>query len=185
MGSPCSHDGAARRHGRVPLTPGAALVRERLAERRRELAEECPATVDGAAAVLHALHERLWGGAAELAADRSPRYRRKQLSGERALPLADMVYLVLHDPEGCRPALDALAWLAGLTLTEAPRVGERSFAVTHAQAMAGLADLEQGLAEALEDGVLSWSERVDLAQRLGSLLDRFEQMRSALLEGGS
>lgn len=90
-----------RRPGGSPpgLSPAVLRVRNELAARRERLDHVAPEALDPAAEFLAELHGRLWGRAARLAGDRSPRYRRAQLAGERGVQLEDLCFLVLHDDQ--------------------------------------------------------------------------------------
>lgn len=92
---------AAQRPGGPPpgLSPAAAQVREELAARRERLDRVAPEALDLAATLLAELHGRLWGRVPRLAGDRTARYRRGQLSGEHAVQLEDLCFLVLHDDQ--------------------------------------------------------------------------------------
>ena len=168
----------------MPLTPGAALIRERIAARRRELAQEAPEAVDLAALALEQLHERLWGDAAALAGDRTPRYRRAQLAGERALPLEDLAYLCLYAPEEAAAGLTQLAVAAGYELRRMPSAA-RTVPDANADVLRAFGEFEALLQEALSDGVLTPSERQELTYALNGLVDRLRELAPAIREAGS
>ena len=181
MASPRLHHGAGPRAATVPLTPGAALIRERLAERRQELADECPEAVSHAALILEALHTALWGRAAEVSADRSPRYRRAQLAGERALPLEDLTALALQAPGAVTPAAEGLAALCGRRTVRIEGTAG-PIHLENADVLRAFGEFEGALQEALNDGLLSARERADLEARLRALIDEVADLVPAIRE---
>jgi len=181
MASPRLKVAARPRAAEVPLTPGAALIRERLLDRRRELAAECPEAIDWTALALELLHDRLWGRAAEVSGDRTPRYRRAQLSGERAFPLEDLVFVALHAPDAAAAAVEQLAVLCGRT-TVPLRQARGSLGRENAEVLEAFGAFESALALALEDGVLSARERLELLRRLRTLIDEIHDLEPAIRE---
>lgn len=181
MGLPRLQHRAAAGGATVPLTPGAALIRERLVERRRDLAAECPEALDRTALMLEVLHDALWGRAAEVAVDRSPRYRRAQLSGERALPLEDLVAVALHAPVSARPAVEELAAICVRT-TVPVRGAAGSIHLENAEVLGAFGAFEQALQLALADGILSARERLELLTRLRELTDEIQDLAPAIRE---
>ena len=87
----------------------AGGVREELAARRERLDQVAPEALDLAADLLTELHALLWGHVYHLAGDRTPHYRRKQLSGEHALQLEDLCFMALHNDEVCAAVVRVFA----------------------------------------------------------------------------
>lgn len=110
MGSPRSHAPAGQSRMEGPLRGRAARIRQELAERRERLEEyDEVGALDTTARLLDRLMDELSGSLVSVSADRSPRYFRKQLAGERSLPLEDLVHLALFEPRAGRALLTFLA----------------------------------------------------------------------------
>jgi hypothetical protein len=98
----------------VPIRGLAVLIRDRLADRRQVLDDfDELGALDTTATVLAELHDATVGRVPGLAADRTPRYRRGQFTGESSLPLEDFVWLLLADVAAGRLALEPLLLALG------------------------------------------------------------------------
>ena len=179
-------NGRARFRGaQVPLSPVAALTRDRIAERRAELEEHAPAAIDLAARVLARMHEELSGRLVELAADRTPRYRRGQLGGEHGLPVEDLVLLAQRAPAEVAAGLAVLLAAIGYRL-EPLGDAVKSVGSEGADVARSAGRLTAAVLEAIEDGDVSAEEADRLAgelaehkRELAELEAAFEKARRA------
>jgi len=161
----------------VPVTPAAALIAERLADRRADLADESQQAIEVAAVILERLHDRLYGSAAAVSGDRTPRYRRAQLAGEKSLPIEDLVYLATVAPEAVASVVDVLAMIC-----DHDQANPRSVCETNGGVLRIFGDFEATLSEALEDGTLTAAEKWDLLDRHKVLMKRVKDLNPAILE---
>ena len=93
----------------VPTRGLAVLIRDNLGERRQGLEEHDEVgALDTTAMMLQELHDATVGQVPAIAGDHSPRFRRLQLAGQRALGLVDFVWIVKTFPEAGMGALEAL-----------------------------------------------------------------------------
>ena len=161
------------RSAQVPDDDPVAPVRDRLAAERQRLDAMCPGALDLAAEVLTRLHEDLRGEVADLAGDRTPRYRRGQLLAEHGLLLEDLLYLYLRRPAAVIRALAPIA----REVEHSPRsIGDAGAELAEAGGLF-LRDLLLSLA----DGSLTYGEADQLARDLDNLEQGIREARAALV----
>jgi len=166
-----------------PLSGRAAQVRLEISDRRQGLAEyDEVGALDWTARILAALHDEVWGRIPTVAADRTPRRRRKQLAGEAALPLEDLMYLVLYDPT----ARGVLLRLLTAALGYEPPVPVSRISSSPAAELADVVESFSATASeftrATEDGRLSPSEISRLEELAGRLLREVVDFQAAIRE---
>jgi hypothetical protein len=162
-----------------PLSPGAALVRDRIALRRQDLDDLCPRALDLAAEATAALHGALHGDATAHRGDRSARYFRGQLTGENAIAVEDLCRLVVEAPAAVAAALRHLARAAGYRLEP---LGETAgtVATEGADVSEAAGKLAAALMRAIEDGQISLPEAEHLEGRVGDLKSQVAELEAAL-----
>lgn len=167
----------------LPITGKAARIRQNLKERRAELAEyDEVGAIDVTAAMLSRLGDEFFGGVPAIAADRTPRYRHKQLDGEHSLPAEDLVYTLLTDPMRTAPGLSIAVEAAGFAPLQlrasSPLVGttgEETAETIHAFGAAA-----EAWARAVADGGLDRREAAELLPHVDRLLNQVLDWRTAL-----
>ena len=159
----------------VPLDESAAPIRDRLAFKRQQLDVLDPVALDMAAGILVVLHGELTGELAEMAGDRTPRYRRGQLLGEHGLPIEDLCYL-----HRCRPAAVARA-LRGLTAEAEEAAQHTSLAASGVQLNERVTSFVNDLLRALDDGQLTLAEAASLDRDLDGMDRLVREARAALI----
>jgi hypothetical protein len=96
----------------VPSLNARELVRAHVEDRRKGLHQHRPEAVRIAADVLSAMGARANGGTPSLRADRDVRHRLYQFSGEKGLPIEDLVAIGLENDLGIEVLLTGLRVLA-------------------------------------------------------------------------
>lgn len=162
-----------------PVSGSAALIVGRIRERRQELADHNPEAVQLAGVVIAALHEAAYRHVPEIRCDQQVRHRLKQLMGERALPLEDLVAIGEENEAGRAVAVAGLRMLLGawgytLTAVEpGARIGQ-----TAAEVFEGAGRLGAGMTIALEgDGRVDAAE----AERLAPIAEELHRDSGRLL----
>jgi hypothetical protein len=159
----------------VPLDDAAAPIRDRLALKRQQLDVLDPEALDMAVGILFTLHGELSGELAQLAGDRTARYRRGQLLGEHGLPIEDLCYLHRYRPAS---VARALRWLT-TEPEEAPR--QASLATSGAQLNERVTAFVNDLLRALDDGQLTLAEAASLDRDLDGMDRLVRDARAALI----
>lgn len=95
------------------ITSEDELHAVRLAEDFEDLAIHNPEAIRLAALVIKAMQDRANGHTPDIRVDRQIRHRQLQLSGEKRLPLVDVVAIALENDLGREVALDGLRVLVG------------------------------------------------------------------------
>jgi len=125
----------------VPSLNARELVRAHVEDRRKGLHQHRPEAIRIAADVLSAMGARANGGTPSLRADRDVRHRLYQFSGEKGLPIEDLVAIGLENDLGLEVLLTGLRVLAhefGHVITSA----DAQPAEALAELSAATADLE-------------------------------------------
>lgn len=164
------------------MSGAAELMRGRLAERRSELEAYNPRAIDVAANALAALHSAVYRFAAAVRCDRQARFRVLQVSGERGLPIEDLIAIGAERPEGKAGVVELLRVVAeffGYTLepivNEQQRIHETVAAVSRA---AGALGADFTLANA--DGVLDPRELLALEPTILEVESRAAELKAAI-----
>jgi len=179
MGVARLNDRARFRGAQGPLSPVAALIRDRIADRRAELEEHAPEAIDLAARALARMHEELSGRLAGLTADRTPRYRRGQLGGEHGFPFEDLADLALRAPAEVAAGLGVLLVAIGYRIEPlgdaAKGVGSEGADVARSAGR-----LSAAVLEAIEDGDLSAAEADRVAEEIADHKRELAELEAAV-----
>jgi hypothetical protein len=167
----------------VVVTGRACMVRQNIAERRRELAEhDDVGAVDVTASLLGRWGEDFFRLVPQVAADRTPRFRNKQLDGEHGLPLEDFWLLVLRRPEVARAGLSLALEAAGFRPLELADGEEDQETVveTTAKTVEAFGGALTSWVLAAADGEVSKREATTLLPLADRLLNAVIDWRSSL-----
>lgn len=153
----------------LPITGRAALVRENIARRRQRLDEfDEIGALDAAALLIDRIYEIVVGNVPALSADRTPRYRRGELSGEHGFHVEDLMYVLLADQAA---AFEALATMAEILGYEPPQPADpevSSLGDEMADVIESFSETTATFTRAMCDGEMSRRD----ASKLRSLVDR-------------
>lgn len=167
----------------VPLSASAALVLQTLRERRQGLASHNTAGLEVAAAMLAAMHEAAHGHVAALRADRSTRYRDKQLMGTRELGVVDLCAIAFEDDERGRVvALAGLAILAQALGQTLQPCDARVEALHESKAQAGevVAHLHAEIDRAMADHQVDPHEAAAIGPMFTAAHERLNSLQASL-----
>lgn len=152
-------------------------VRDRLADARRQLDQADPDTLDTMEQLLDRLHALLCGRCEteEIRGDRTPRYRRGQLTGQYDLPTVDLVFLARHEPSVATAVASVFAALA-----EDGTGNPGTLADEGARLSRAAGRLLSDLMLALEDGTVSDREAAAIEECIDGLETTAANLRLAL-----
>jgi len=159
----------------VPVTGRAARIAQELRISQPGLAaEDEVGAADVTATILDALGETFDRQVPSISADKQPRYRRKQLAGERALSLFEFVWICRYQPEASTPAVRAL--LDAIR----PAMPVKPVAEEAAEAIAAAGTASEAMVRHLADGRIDFEEALELRPMVAELGHQVAEWLEAL-----